>query len=243
MGRFDGKTAIISGGARGQGATEARMLVEQGAKVLIGDVLEEEGEKLAVDLGDRAQFRHLDVTSEDDWIAAVAQAEQMGPVNALINNAGIMILEPIAGTSVGTFEAHMRVNQLGVFLGMKTVFDAMRRAGGGSIVNISSVAGLRGRANGIAYSSTKWAVRGMSLCAAAEFAPHGIRVNTVCPGALKTKLTESTPDEVFDAYESQLPLGKLITTEDVASTVLYLLSDETSGITGAELKIDAGSML
>jgi len=242
--RFDGKTAIISGASRGQGALEARMLVAEGGKVLVGDILEEEGKELVAELGHNAAFARLDVTSEADWQAAVAQAEEeLGPLNLLVNNAGILQLAPLTETSVAMFEAHMRVNQLGVFLGMKTVFEAMRRAGGGSIVNISSVAGLRGTPNGVAYSGSKWAVRGMTKVAAAEFGPHKIRVNSVHPGLIKTKLTDFAPDEHFSALEAELPLREINTITDVALAVLYLLSDDAARITGAELKIDSGFLL
>ncbi|MEJ1968413.1 MAG: glucose 1-dehydrogenase [Rhizomicrobium sp.] len=241
--RFAGKTAIVSGGARGQGAAEARMLVEEGARVVIGDILEREGMALAADLGDKARFVPLDVTKEEDWRRVVATAQDLGPVRCLINNAGIFTLKPIIETEAALFEQYMRVNQLGVFLGMKASFAAMKAAGGGAMVNISSVAGLHGLPNGIAYASTKWAVRGMSKVAAAEFGPSNIRVNSVHPGLVDTEMTAFIAKDQREAYTKELPLRRRTTIEEVAKCVLYLLSDDAATITGAEVKIDSGSLL
>jgi 3alpha(or 20beta)-hydroxysteroid dehydrogenase len=169
MARCQDKVVIISGGARGQGAAEARLLVAEGAKVVIGDVLEAEGRKLAEELGSRAMFLRHDVTEEGDWAKAVQAAERLGGLHGMVNNAGIFVPRSLMETDAALFERHMRVNQLGCFLGMKAVADLMERSGGGSIVNISSVAGLRGSPGAIAYSATKWALRGMTKAAAIRF--------------------------------------------------------------------------
>ena len=162
MPRLTDKVILISGGARGQGAAEARLCVEEGARVIIGDVLESAGRKLAAQLGQAATFIPQDVTRESDWAAAVKAAEALGGLHGLINNAGIYQPRTLMETDAELFERHMRVNQLGCFLGMKCVVPVMERSGGGSIVNISSVAGLRGSPGAIAYSATKWALRGMT---------------------------------------------------------------------------------
>ena len=171
MDRLKGKVILISGGARGQGAAEARLCVGEGARVVIGDVLETEGRALATELGAAAAFVRQDVTRESDWQATVAAAEAMGGLHGLINNAGIYQPRTLMETDTDLFERHMRVNQLGCFLGMQAVVPLMERSGGGSIVNISSVAGLRGSPGAIAYSATKWALRGMTKAAAIDLAP------------------------------------------------------------------------
>ena len=188
MARFQGKVVLISGGARGQGAAEARLLVAEGAKVVIGDVLDAEGQRLAGELGSAAVYLRHDVTEEADWAKAIDAAQALGGLHGMVNNAGIFIPRPILETDAALFERHMRVNQLGCFLGMKAVAGPMERSGGGSIVNISSVAGLRGSPGAIAYSATKWALRGMTQAAAIEFAPRGIRVNSVHPGPIDTEM-------------------------------------------------------
>src|SRR5215469_5665932 len=159
MARFDNKVVLISGGARGQGAAEARLLVAEGAKVVIGDVLEAEGRRLAEELGPAAAFVRQDVTGEADWANAIAAAQKLGGLHGMVNNAGIFAPRSLMETDAALFERHMRVNQLGCFLGMKAVVPLMERSGGGAIVNISSVAGLRGSPGAIAYSATKWALR------------------------------------------------------------------------------------
>lgn len=243
MARFDGKVVIISGGARGQGAAEARLLVAEGAKVVIGDVLEADGRKLADELGSAAVFLRQDVTQEADWAAAVAAAEKCGGLHGLVNNAGIYVPKSLMETDAALFERHMRVNQLGCFLGMKAVADLMERSGGGSIVNISSVAGLRGSTRAIAYSSTKWALRGMTKAAALEFAPRNIRVNSVHPGPIDTDmLSVRTPEQNAQRVQ-QVPMKRMGTAEEVAKLVLFLLSDDSAYMTGAEVAIDGGATL
>jgi len=243
MARFGGKVVLISGGARGQGAAEARLLAAEGAKVVIGDVLDAEGEALARELGAAARYLHHDVTSEADWAAAIAAAEAMGGLHGMVNNAGIYIPRTLPETDVALFERHMRINQLGCFIGMRDVGPAMRKSGGGSIVNISSVAGLRGSPGAIAYSSTKWALRGMTKAAAIEYAPHGIRVNSVHPGPIDTEMLKVRTSEQNARRVMMVPMQRMGTAEEVAKLVLFLLSDDSLYITGAEVSIDGGVSL
>jgi len=243
MARFDGKVVLISGGARGQGAAEARMLVAEGAKVVIGDVLEDEGRRLAGELGDAAVFLRHDVTEEAGWARAVAAAERLGGLHGMVNNAGIYIPRTLLDTDAALFERHMRINQLGCFLGMKAVVGAMERAGGGSIVNISSVAGLRGSPGAFAYSATKWALRGMTKAAAIDLAPRRIRVNSEHPGPIDTEMLKIRSEEQNRQRTEQVPMKRMGSAEEVARLVLFLLSDESVYITGAEVSIDGGVSL
>ncbi len=243
MARFENKVILISGGARGQGAAEARLLVAEGAKVVIGDVLEAEGRRLADKLGSSAVFLRQDVAEEADWKKAVDAAQALGGLHGMINNAGIYIPRSLMETDTALFERHMRINQLGCFLGMKLVAEPMERSGGGSIVNISSVAGLRGSPGAIAYSATKWALRGMTKAAALEFAPRGIRVNSVHPGPIDTEMLNVRTPEQNQRRVQQVPMKRMGTAEEVAKLVLFLLSDESAYITGAEIAIDGGVSL
>jgi 3alpha(or 20beta)-hydroxysteroid dehydrogenase len=243
MARFRDRVVLISGGARGQGAAEARLLVAEGARVVIGDVLEAEGRRLAEELGPAATFLRQDVTEEADWARAVAAAEALGGLHGMVNNAGIYIPRPLMETDAALFERHMRVNQLGCFLGMKAVVPAMERAGGGSIVNISSTAGLRGSPGALAYSATKWALRGITKAAAIDLAPRGIRVNSVHPGPIDTDMVKVWSNEQRAARIGQIPMGRMGTVEEVARLVLFLLSDDSAYMTGAELAIDGGASL
>jgi 3alpha(or 20beta)-hydroxysteroid dehydrogenase len=243
MARFQGKVILISGGARGQGAAEARLLVAEGAKVVIGDVLEAEGRRLADELGSAAVFLHQDVTEEADWAKAIDVAQALGGLHGMVNNAGIFIPRSLRETDAALFERHMRINQLGCFLGMKAVIDIMERSGSGSIVNISSVAGLRGSPGAIAYSATKWALRGMTKAAAIELAPRGIRVNSVHPGPIDTAMLNVRSQEENQRRMQQVPMKRMGTAEEVAKLVLFLLSDESAYITGAEVTIDGGVSL
>jgi 3alpha(or 20beta)-hydroxysteroid dehydrogenase len=243
MNRLIGKIILISGGARGQGAAEARLFVAEGAKVVIGDVLEAEGNRLAAELGDAAVFVRQDVTREDDWAKAVDAAAGLGGLHGLVNNAGIYQPATLMETDVALFERHMRVNQLGCFLGMKAVVPLMERSGGGSIANISSVAGLRGSPGAIAYSATKWALRGMTKAAAIDLAPRKIRVNSVHPGPIDTEmLSVRTPEQNRERLKA-VPMKRQGTAEEVAQLVLFLLSEESGYITGAEVAIDGGATL
>jgi 3alpha(or 20beta)-hydroxysteroid dehydrogenase len=243
MARFSGKVVLISGGARGQGAVEARLLVGEGARVVLGDLLEEQGRALAEELGSAARFIRQDVTQEADWAAAVAAAEAMGGLHGMVNNAGIYVPKRLMETDAALFERHMRVNQLGCFLGMQAVVPAMERSGGGSIANISSTAGLRGSPGAIAYSGTKWALRGMTKAAAVDLAPRGIRVNSIHPGPIDTEMVKVWSNEQRVERLARIPLGRIGQAEDVARAVLFLLSEESSYMTGAELAVDGGVSL
>jgi 3alpha(or 20beta)-hydroxysteroid dehydrogenase len=239
--RLDGKVALITGGARGQGAAEARLFVREGAKVLVTDVLDAEGAALAEELGDAGRYRHHDVTSAADWAAAVDDAVgAFGSLDVLVNNAGIHHVTPIEDETLEVFERTIRVNLYGPFLGIQAVLPAMRAAGGGAIVNISSLAGMRGIPGHGAYGASKWAVRGLTKTAALELGHDGIRVNSVHPGAIKTAMLPDGPGG--DARFAGLPAGRPGEAEEVANLVLFLASDESSYITGTEHVIDGGSL-
>ncbi|MHA7836010.1 MAG: glucose 1-dehydrogenase [bacterium] len=243
MGRLDGKVALISGAARGQGAAEARLFVAEGARVVMGDVLDAECVEEARRLGGDARGLHLDVTSEASWAAAVAAATTtFGRLDVLVNNAGVVRTGLLERTSLEDYMAVIQVNQVGVFLGMRAVVPALREAGGGSIVNISSNAGLEGIGGVIGYVASKWAIRGMTKAAALELGHDGIRVNSVHPGAVDTPMI-SSPD--FDDVDKQssvadLPIPRFGRPEEIARLVLFLASDESSYSTGAEFVADGG---
>jgi 3alpha(or 20beta)-hydroxysteroid dehydrogenase len=244
-GRLDGKVALISGGARGMGASEARLFVGEGARVLIGDVLDAEGEALAKELGDACTYRRLDVTSEADWQAAVSQLkDDWGRLDVLVNNAGILRTGLIEHTSVDDFEGVMRVNLTGTFLGIKSSIAAMRESGGGSIVNISSLAGVSGVAGIPAYVSSKYAIRGLTKAAALELGRQGIRVNSVHPGGVATAMTGSgvIGESDVEATYGAFPISRIGQPEEVANMVLFLASDESAYCTGAEYLVDGGAM-
>jgi 3alpha(or 20beta)-hydroxysteroid dehydrogenase len=243
MQRLSGKIILISGGARGQGAAEARRCVAEGARVVIGDLLEAEGQRLAAALGASATFVRQDVTQEHDWEKAISAALVFGGLHGLINNAGIYQPSTLMQTDAELFERHMRINQLGCFLGMKAVVPLMESSGGGSIVNISSVAGLRGSPGAIAYSATKWALRGMTKAAAIDLAPRKIRVNSVHPGPIDTEMLKVRTTEQNQQRLQLVPMKRMGTAEEVADLVLFLLSDESGYITGAEIAIDGGATL
>jgi 3alpha(or 20beta)-hydroxysteroid dehydrogenase len=244
MGRLDGKVALITGGARGQGAAEARMFATEGARVVITDVLDDEGKQTAADIGDRATYLHHDVTEEDAWADVVAAVlDDHGQLDVLVNNAGIFKILPMAMTDLATYEQVIRINQIGVFLGMKAVSAPMVGAGRGSIINISSVAGLMGSPGTIAYSASKWAVRGMTKVAAKELSPFGVRVNSIHPGIIDTPMMVELSDlgpEIMDQVIAQIPLGRIAAADDVAKLALYLASDESAYSTGSEFVVDGG---
>ena len=245
MGRLDGKVALITGAARGQGAAEARLFVAEGAQVMLGDVLDDDGEIVAKELGTRAAYRHHDVTSEDEWEAIVAATRsQFGRVDVLVNNAGVFRVMGMTATSLDEYMRIVTINQVGVFLGMKAVTETMIARGSGSIVNISSVAGMTGSAGTIAYTASKFAVRGMTKVAAVELAPFGVRVNSVHPGLIDTTMLREAfaleKDENVDAARANVPNGRLATAEDVARLVLYLASDDSDYSTGSEFVVDGG---
>jgi NAD(P)-dependent dehydrogenase (short-subunit alcohol dehydrogenase family) len=246
MGRLDGKVVLISGGARGQGATEARLFTREGAKVVFGDLLDEEGKQVEAAIraaGGEATYVHLDVTNEDSWRAAVDRAVRIyGQLNVLVNNAGIYIRKRIEETTEDDLDQILAVNVKGVFLGTKQAIPAMRRAGGGSIINISSTAGLVGNPDGSPmYTATKGAVRLFTKATAVQHAQDNIRCNSVHPGPIETAMLQEAAGERLDAYRQRVPLGRMGTTEDIAYGVLYLASDESSFVTGSELVIDGGS--
>ena len=243
MDRLQGKIILISGGARGQGAAEARACIAEGARVVIGDVLDDLGQALAKQLGNGAVYVHHDVTKEEDWDAAVKAAEAMGGLHGLVNNAGIYRPARLMDTDAALFEAHMRVNQLGPFLGMKAVVPLMEQSGGGSIVNISSTAGLRGSPGAMAYSATKWALRGMTKAAALDLAPRKIRVNSIHPGPIDTEMLSVRTQEQNAARLELVPMKRMGTAEEIANLAVYLLSDESGYVTGAEIAIDGGATL
>lgn len=243
MDRLKDKIILITGGARGQGAAEARLFVAEGARVVITDVLEDQGRALAAELGQSASFVKHDVTSETDWAAAIAAAQALGGLHGMVNNAGIYQPARLLDTDVAMFERHMRVNQLGCFIGMKAVVPLMEKSGGGSIVNISSVAGLRGSPGAIAYSATKWALRGMTKAAAIDLAPKGIRVNSIHPGPIDTEMLNVRTTEERAARLQLVPMKRMGTVDEIANLVLFLVSNESSYITGAEVAIDGGATL
>jgi 3alpha(or 20beta)-hydroxysteroid dehydrogenase len=236
MGRVDGKVALISGGARGMGAAHARVLVAAGAKVVIGDILDEQGKALADELGEAARYCHLDVTQPDDWQAAVATAlNDFGALNVLVNNAGIVALGQLGKFDLAKWQKVIDVNLTGTFLGIQAAVEPMKAAGGGSIINVSSIEGLRGAVMVHPYVASKWAVRGLSKSAALELAPHKIRVNSIHPGFIRTPMTKHLPDDMVT-----VPLGRPGDSNEVATFVLFLASDESSYATGAEFVMDGG---
>ncbi len=243
MARFTDRVYLISGGARGLGEAQARGLVAEGGRVVICDVLVEDGEKLARELGAACTFQRLDVTSETQWTDAVAVAEKIGKLSGLVNNAGVYTPVSIADTDTAQFERHTRVNQLGTFLGMRAVVAAFERAGGGAIVNMSSTVALRSAPNAIAYTATKWAVRGMTKAAALELASKNIRVNSVHPGPIDTDMLNVRSREENLRRVQQVPMKRLGTKEEIAGLVLFLLSDESRYMTGSEVAMDGGAAL
>ena len=236
MGRVDDKVALISGGARGMGAADARMLVAEGAKVVLGDILDEQGAALAAELGDSARYVHLDVTSAEDWAGAVETAvNTFGKLNVLVNNAGIAQAAPLKTVDMTRWQKVLDVNLTGPMLGIKAVIEPMVAAGGGSIINISSLEGLRGAVWMHSYVASKWGLRGLTKSAALELAPEKIRVNSIHPGFIRTPMTKHLPDNIVSA-----PMGRPGTPDEVATFVVFLASDESSFSTGAEYVVDGG---
>jgi len=249
MGKLDGKVAIITGGARGQGEAEVRRFVAEGASVVFGDVLDDLGEKVASDVGDAATYVHHDVRREEAWNDLVALAkDRHGGVDVLINNAGVLDFGTL--THETSLEAYMRlveINQIGVFLGMRAVIPAMLERRKGSIVNISSTNGFAGYGGTIAYTASKFAVRGMTKTAALEYGKAGIRVNSIHPGGIDTPMTrtedlgdmtQADQDAMYDSFA----LARVGKPEEVANLALFLASDESSYCTGAEFLVDGGML-
>ncbi|MEE3328990.1 MAG: SDR family oxidoreductase [Myxococcota bacterium] len=239
-GRLEGKVAIITGAARGQGACEARLFVEEGARVVLGDIMDEEGEALAEELGDAARYVHLDVREETDWAGAVEAAGQFGALNVLINNAAVVHFSAISETTLEDFNRVVSINQTGTFLGMRSVFESMKAAGGGSIVNVSSIDGLQAKNGIIAYASTKWAIRGMTKVAAIEFGRHNIRVNSLHPGGVDTIMGNPASMDNIDEFYKDQPIPRCGQPIDIARLALFMASDECSYSTGAEFIADGG---
>lgn len=243
MGRVSGKVAIVTGAARGMGAAFAQRLIEEGAQVMLTDVLEAEGTATAKALGDNARFLRHDVVSEDEWKRIVSETEAaFGPVSVLINNAGIVAYGPLETMDEADYRRVIDINQVSVFLGMKSIVHSMKRAGGGSIVNISSVCGIIGTSHTMAYAASKFAVRGMTKSAAIELAAYNIRVNSIHPGFIDTPMTKPTPETAADhaAAAAATPAKRSGKPDEVANVVLMLASDETRFSTGAEFVVDGG---
>jgi 3alpha(or 20beta)-hydroxysteroid dehydrogenase len=246
MGRLSGKVAIITGGARGMGAATSRRFAAEGAKVAIADVLDEAGAALAAELGDMVRFYRLDVTSEQAWADVVSKVEaDLGPADVLVNNAGILLFKTLLDTTLEDYEKVLKVNLVGEFLGIKAVAPGMVARGKGSIINISSVDGMKG-ANGLAaYASSKWGVRGLTKVAAMELGHQGVRVNSVHPGGVDTAMTnydDSERDEVNLRFKN-IPAQRVAGPEEVAAASLFLASDESSYMFGAEIVVDGGMVL
>jgi 3alpha(or 20beta)-hydroxysteroid dehydrogenase len=245
MGLLDGKVAIVTGAARGQGAAAARLFVDEGARVVVADVADDAGKACAESLGPSAYYRHLDVSSEDDWTSVLDEAvATFGAVNVLVNNAGVLHFSSVEETKLADYERVVRINQFGCFLGMRAVIPAMTAAGGGSIVNISSVEGLAGMPYTVAYAASKFAIRGMSKVAALELGDRGIRVNSVHPGMIDTKMVQDAigGHEVdLTPVTRKLALKRVGRPDEIAQLVLFLACELSSYCTGAEFVADGGS--
>jgi NAD(P)-dependent dehydrogenase (short-subunit alcohol dehydrogenase family) len=243
-GRLDGKVALISGAARGQGAAHAELFANEGARLVLGDILEKEVHVVADEIraaGGAAEAILLDVTRPVDWVAAVEFAEgTFGRLDVLVNNAGIIDEGGATDEELEAWHRVIAVNQTGMFLGMKTAVPAMRRAGGGSIINVSSTLGVVGADDYIAYQATKGAVRQMTRSAALSYVKDGIRVNTICPGFIETPMTDDLEDEIRDHDIGMTPMARAGKPIEVSYAVLYLASDESSFVTGSDLVVDGG---
>lgn len=242
MGRLQGKVAIITGAASGQGEAEARLFAAEGAKVVLTDI--QEGGQVAAGIGEAAFFIRHDVSSAEGWATVVRETlERFGRLDILVNNAATYDPRPLLETSAEDLERHFRVNTLGAMLGMQAVAEPMLAAGSGSIINVSSISGVRNIPGQLAYATSKWALRGMSGCAAAELGRLGIRVNTVCPGMIRTPMIELNPPELNARGEAMVPLNRAGEPREVAEVVAFLASDAASYMNGAEILVDAGLRL
>jgi len=238
--RLAGRRALVTGGAHGLGQAIVRAFVAEGARVAIGDIDEDAGRALAAELGPDALFVPLDVGSEEQWEAAVATTvEELGGLCIGVNNGGIVVHASLADTTLEDYERIVRVNQIGTFLGLRTMAEPMKLEGG-SIVNISSIRGMVGAAGLLAYTSTKFAVRGMTKVAALELGEFGIRVNSVHPGAVATRLAGDVDPEVLDERFAAQPIGRIARPAEIAAMVVFLASDESSYSTGSEFVCDGG---
>jgi 3alpha(or 20beta)-hydroxysteroid dehydrogenase len=248
-GRLEGKVAVVTGAARGQGEAEARLFAAEGARVVVADVLEEEGRAVAEEIGEAAVFERLDVGSEEDWERVVGSAvDRFGRLSTLVNNAGVVAFSAFEETSLEDYLRVIRVNQVGTFLGMRTAIPALVESGGGSIVNVASIEGMRGSNGLVAYGSSKWAIRGLTKIGAVELARRGIRVNTLLPGSVATAMAAPPEGAVVEsaAALADRPTRRPGRPEELAQAALYLASDESSYVSGAELVVDgawsAGSL-
>ena len=243
MGRLESKVAVVTGGALGMGASHVRTFVAEGARVVIADILEAQGRALAAELGEATRFIRLDVSDPEQWAALVAETgREFGPINVLVNNAGVAgPFLPAAELSIADYRRTVDVDLNGTFYGMHAVIPGMVAAGGGSIVNISSTAGFQGRTPNVAYSASKFGVRGFARAAARDYAAAGVRVNCVCPGIVRTPLLEATWDEDAQAQELlRVPMGRFADSVELSAAVLFLASDEASYVTGTDLLVDGG---
>ena len=243
MGRLSGKVAIITGGARGQGAEEAKLFVAEGARVVIGDVLAAEGESLAKELGASARFVRMDVSQEVDWELALATARELGPLTTLVNNAAIQHYAPLTQTTTADYLRVIGVNQVGCFIGLRACAPELAASGGGSIINVASMDGTRGTNGMVAYVSSKWAMRGLTKVAAIEFGPARIRVNTILPGSIQTPMGNPANEDMatYNRHFAGHPLGRIGLPEEIAKLALFLASDDSSYCTGAEFLADGGA--
>ncbi len=243
--RLAGKVALITGGARGQGAAEGALFAAEGARVILADVLDAEGEAAAAGIGEAASYRHLDVSDEDAWNALVAEiVEDHGKLDVLVNNAGVYRSAPVTEMDQETYRLVIEINQIGVWLGMKACGRQMVEQQSGSVVNISSTAGFRGGAGSVAYTASKFAVRGMTKVAAREWGRYGIRVNSIHPGPIETAMLHQVPGYESDPqrFLRTVPLRRAADASEVANLALFLASDESSFCTGSEFLVDGGSL-
>jgi 3alpha(or 20beta)-hydroxysteroid dehydrogenase len=248
MGRLDGKVALVTGGARGMGESHVRHFVAEGARVVFGDVLDVEGKAVADEIGAACLYVHHDVTSEDDWAAAVdAATSTYGKLDVLVNNAGILRFGMIAETTLAEFRQVLEVNLIGQWLGVRAVIEPMRAAGGGAIVNVSSIEGFIGAAGLSAYSASKFGVRGLTKAAARELGPHGIRVNSIHPGGIITPMVADAGPKMWahvdvPAFLKQVPAQRFGQSPEISRLAVFLASDESSYCTGSEFVADGGML-
>jgi 3alpha(or 20beta)-hydroxysteroid dehydrogenase len=238
--RLSGKVAIVTGAARGQGAAEARLFAAEGAKVVLGDVLLDEVHAVADEIGDAATALRMDIREVGDWAAAIEAAEAFGPLNVLVNNAAVVHFASIVDTTMEDWQRVIGVNQTGTFLGIQSAIAPMKRAGGGSIVNVSSIDGLQAKNGIIAYAASKWAIRGMTKVAALELGRHGIRVNSLHPGGVDTLMGNPAGMDNIDEFYRKYPIPRAGRSEEIALLALFLASDESSYSTGSEFVADGG---
>jgi 3alpha(or 20beta)-hydroxysteroid dehydrogenase len=242
MGKLNGKVAIITGAAQGMGAVTAKLFIEEGAKVVIADILQEKGQALAKELGSNAVFTKLDVTDENDWQNAITVAQTLGPLSILVNNAGILVFKSIAEQSTEDYMKVLNINLVGCYTGIRSVLEPMKSAGGGSIINISSIDGMQAKNSLSAYASSKWGMRGLTKSAALEFGHYGIRVNTVHPGGINTAMgnQEAMEGDELNVFYKNQALPRVGMPIEVARMSCFLASDDASYSTGSEFSVDGG---